>query len=224
MRALFNGVAGLASVRIGVRITVDDAVDGRDNPDRILPGAGLPGALCGGVPTGPGALATTPAVQDRSFDGRISFINSRADAATPSNRVRATIDYDADLLRPGVSFALMPDLPCRSFPAASEPPLHFCERGIACLACGGYPETLRLRVSFSTTCQSIRSGPASENGGRLRPKSFNAPRVSPDAAGFYAKCRKIEQGGCVPVRTIPLAVFRCPFELPQTGHRSRVRI
>ncbi|QJF50294.1 efflux RND transporter periplasmic adaptor subunit [Roseobacter ponti] len=127
LRAPFDGIAGLASVEVGDRITVDDPIASFDDRSRILLEFDLPEALLGRVSIGLGVSATTPSVPDRSFGGRISSIDSRVDAATRTNRVRATIDNSADLLRSGASFALMLNLPGDSFPAVPELALQFSE-------------------------------------------------------------------------------------------------
>lgn len=130
LRAPFDGITGLASVEIGDRIATDDVIGNFDDRRSILVEFDLPEALLGRVSTGLGVTATTPSVEGRSFDGEISAIDSRVNAATRTARVRAAIGNAADLLRPGASFALQLDLPGSSFPAVPELALQFSQNSL----------------------------------------------------------------------------------------------
>lgn len=125
LRAPFDGVSGLASVEVGDRIVVDDAVSSYDDRSRILVEFDLPEALLSRVRIGLNISAQTPAVEGRSFDGEVVAIDSRVEAATRTARVRAAIDNAADLLRPGASFSVRLDLPGKSYPAVPELALQF---------------------------------------------------------------------------------------------------
>ena len=102
MRAPFDGITGLASVEIGDRIATDDMIGNFDDRSSILVEFDLPEALAGaGVHWawrhGDNAFGR----RSRSFEGEISAIDSRVNAATRTARVRASIDNTADLLAPG---------------------------------------------------------------------------------------------------------------------------
>jgi RND family efflux transporter MFP subunit len=127
LRAPFDGITGLSTVEIGDRVAADDPVASFDDRSRILVEFDLPEALLGRVSRGLAVLATTPSVEGRSFDGEITAIDSRVNAGTRTARVRASIDNQADFLRPGASFALRLDLPGRPFPAVPELALQFSE-------------------------------------------------------------------------------------------------
>lgn len=127
LRAPFDGITGLASVEIGDRIATDDMIGNFDDRSRILVEFDLPEALLGRVSIGLGVTATTPSVEGRAFQGEISAIDSRVNAATRTARVRASIDNTADLLRPGASFALQLDLPGNTYPAVPELALQFAQ-------------------------------------------------------------------------------------------------
>lgn len=125
LRAPFDGVAGLATVETGDRITADDVIASFDDRSRILVEFDLPEALLGRIRPGLAISARTPAVEARGFEGEITAIDSRVDPVTRTARVRAAIDNSADVLRPGASFALQLDLPGDTYPAVPELALQF---------------------------------------------------------------------------------------------------
>ena len=125
LRAPFDGVTGLASVETGDRIATDETVSSFDDRSRILVEFDLPEALLGRIEIGQPVTASTPAVEDRSFDGEITAIDSRVDVSTRTARIRAAIDNAADVLRPGASFSLRIDLPGKTYPAVPELALQF---------------------------------------------------------------------------------------------------
>lgn len=130
LRAPFDGIAGLATVENGDRITTDDPIASFDDRRRILIEFDLPEALLSRVSIGLSVIAATPSVEGRSFEGRISGIDSRVDPATRTTRVRATIDNSSDVLRPGTSFTLRLDLQGEIFPTVPELALQFAEGGL----------------------------------------------------------------------------------------------
>ncbi|MBZ8117027.1 efflux RND transporter periplasmic adaptor subunit [Roseovarius sp. LXJ103] len=127
LRAPFDGIAGLSPVEVGDRIAVDDPVASFDDRSVILVEFDLPEALLGRVSLGLPLKASTPSAEGRAFDGEIAVIDSRINAATRTARVRAAINNDADLLRPGASFSLTLDLPGQMFPGVPELALQFAD-------------------------------------------------------------------------------------------------
>jgi RND family efflux transporter MFP subunit len=127
LRAPFDGVAGLAAVESGDRVSADDTIAGFDDRSAIQVEFDLPEALLGRVAPGLAVNARTPAVENSTFDGEISAIDSRVSAATRSARVRAKIDNSSDELRPGASFSLTLDLPGPTYPTVPELALQFSQ-------------------------------------------------------------------------------------------------
>lgn len=125
LRAPFDGVSGLATVEAGDRVSADEAISSFDDRTRILVEFDLPEGLLGRVRTGLGITAETPAVEGQSFEGEISEIDSRVESGTRTARVRAAIENEGDLLRPGLSFALHLELPGATYPAVPELALQF---------------------------------------------------------------------------------------------------
>ncbi len=125
LRAPFAGVSGLPALEVGDRVDTDDEVATFDDRSEILVEFELPEALLSRVEPGLDVTATTPAFPGRSFEGKVSAINSRVDAASRTARVRVAIPNPDDLLRPGASFAIRLELPGGSYPIVPELALQF---------------------------------------------------------------------------------------------------
>lgn len=163
LRAPFDGITGLASVENGDRITTDAPIGSFDDRSRILVEFDLPEALLGRVFIGLGVTASTPSVEGRRFEGEISAIDSRIDAATRTARVRVAIDNTADLLRPGASFALELDLPGDRFPAVPELALQFSQGSLHVWRVqDGVVERVTLRLVRRSEGLVIVDGPLNE--------------------------------------------------------------
>lgn len=163
LRAPFDGITGLASIEIGDRVVTDEPIASLDDRSSILVEFDLPEALLGRVKVGLGIQATTPSVEDRSFDGMISAIDSRVNAATRTARVRASINNTGDLLRPGTSFALRLDLPGKTYPAVPELALQFSQDGLhVWRVTDGQAERVPLRLVRRRAGSVIVDGPIAE--------------------------------------------------------------
>ena len=177
LRAPFDGVTGLALVESGDRIATDDAIASFDDRSRILVEFDLPEALLGRISQGLAVTATTPAVEGRSFDGKITAIDSRVDPITRTARIRAEIDNTADRLRPGASFALRLDLPGKTYPAVPELALQFSSGALhVWRVADGKVEQVEVRLVRRRAGMVVVDGPLStgdpivvEGTQRLRP-------------------------------------------------------
>lgn len=125
--APFDGISGLAAVEVGDRIALSDPVASFDDRSSLLVEFDLPEALLFRVAPGLSVTASTPALPNRDFDGRVSAVDSRLDAASRTARVRAIIENDEDLLRPGASFAVRLDLPGPEYVSVPELALQFSD-------------------------------------------------------------------------------------------------
>ncbi|MHA7851240.1 efflux RND transporter periplasmic adaptor subunit [Roseovarius sp.] len=177
LRAPFDGVTGLALVEAGDRIATDDAIGSFDDRSRILVEFDLPEALLGRISQGLAVTATTPAVEGRSFEGKITAIDSRVDPITRTARIRAEIDNTADMLRPGASFALRLDLPGKTYPAVPELALQFSSGALhVWRVADGKVEQVEVRLVRRRAGMVVVDGPLStgdpivvEGTQRLRP-------------------------------------------------------
>lgn len=127
LAAPFDGISGLAAVEVGDRIALSDPVASFDDRSSLLVEFDLPEALLFRVERELAVTASTPALPNRDFDGRISAVDSRLDATSRTARVRAAIDNDEDLLRPGASFAVRLDLPGPQYASVPELALQFAD-------------------------------------------------------------------------------------------------
>jgi RND family efflux transporter MFP subunit len=109
----------------GDRVAEDAEITSFDDRSRILVEFDVPEALLGRMSLGLKVEARTPAVERETFDGEITAIDSRVDAATRTARVRVAIENPADVLRPGASFAINVDLRGQDYPAVPELALQF---------------------------------------------------------------------------------------------------
>ncbi|WP_135506427.1 efflux RND transporter periplasmic adaptor subunit [Roseovarius aestuariivivens] len=163
LRAPFDGVTGIASVERGDRVAAEDAVATFDDRSSILVEFDLPEAFLSRVEPGLTVTARTPAVEGRSFDGRITAIDSRVDPATRTARIRASIDNSADILRPGASFSVRMDLPGAAYPAVPELAVQF-SRGslLVWRARDGTAEEVPVRLIRRRAGLVIVDGPLEE--------------------------------------------------------------
>lgn len=123
--APFDGVAGLPSIEVGAWIDSDEEIATYDDRSALLVEFELPEALLSRIDAGMPVAASTPAFPGRSFDGVVSAIDSRVDVVSRTARARVAIPNDADLLRPGASFAVEVRLPGETYPLASELAVQF---------------------------------------------------------------------------------------------------
>jgi RND family efflux transporter MFP subunit len=106
LRAPFDGVVGLPQVDPGDRVTSDSVITVIDDRRRLWVAFDLPEPYLARVRPGHPVRATTAALGDTVFEGRVQQLDSRVDPATRSLRVRAVLPNDDDRLRPGMSFAV----------------------------------------------------------------------------------------------------------------------
>ncbi|MEJ7928360.1 efflux RND transporter periplasmic adaptor subunit [Ramlibacter sp. AN1015] len=129
LRAPFSGVVGLAQVEPGDRIALDTAITTLDDRRSIEVDFDVPEAYAARVQAGQTIAVSNPAFSGRSFEGRISALDSRVDARTRTLRARANVPNTEDLLRPGMSFQVQLALPGQPFPAVPELALQWGREG-----------------------------------------------------------------------------------------------
>ncbi len=125
LRAPFDGIAGIAAVEVGDRITAGDTVASYDDRSQILVEFDLPEALLPRTKVGLPVRATSSSTNAGVLSGEITAIDSRVAATSRTARVRATIPNEPDVLRPGASFTVTLDLPGARYPILPELALQF---------------------------------------------------------------------------------------------------
>ena len=124
IRAPFDGIVGIPNVDIGERIGPDTMITSLDNRSLIYVDFEIPEALAGVINISSGdalnIVATTPAYPNQEFTGVIAAQESRIDPERRTMTVRAHIDNEQDLLRPGMSFDIVWTIPGQSYPTVPE--------------------------------------------------------------------------------------------------------
>lgn len=118
--APFDGVLGIAQVLRGDRVTTDTIVTTIDDRRVIRVGFAVPERYLDRLTAGQSLTVANVAFAGRGFSGEIAQIDSRVDPVARNVRVLADVQNDEDLLRPGMSFEVMLDLPGRRYPSVPE--------------------------------------------------------------------------------------------------------
>ncbi|HEX4879292.1 MAG TPA: efflux RND transporter periplasmic adaptor subunit [Limnobacter sp.] len=133
IRAPFDGVVGIPDVDPGQRIGPSVLVTGLDAREVMYVDFEVPESLLGGVSNTPldqiNVEASTPAVPGRVFPARVVALNNRLNADRRSLRLRAHIDNQDDVLRPGASFSVRVAIQGQAFVAVPEIALQWDRTG-----------------------------------------------------------------------------------------------
>lgn len=130
LRAPFDGVSGLADVEEGDWVDSDDILGTLDDRSTLLVEIDLPEAALSRISEGMSVEARTPSVPKVVFEGTITAIDSRIDAASRTVKLRVSIPNENDLLRPGASFVLSLALAGDTYPTVPELALQFARGGL----------------------------------------------------------------------------------------------
>ncbi|RIA55736.1 efflux RND transporter periplasmic adaptor subunit [Dichotomicrobium thermohalophilum] len=120
IRAPFDGVVGIPQVEVGDRVTDSTAITSFDDRSLILVEFEVPEIYLKRIKVGHPITATTPGFRGRTFDGRITEINSRVDPQSRSVRLRAALENPDDVLRGGMSFRVTLVLDGGEYPSVPE--------------------------------------------------------------------------------------------------------
>ena len=104
VNAPFAGVVGIASVRLGDRVSPSSAITTLDDRRNLVVEFSVPEAYLARVKPGQPVQATSPAYPDAPITGTVREVDSRIDTTLRTVRVRATLPNADDQLRPGMSF------------------------------------------------------------------------------------------------------------------------
>lgn len=102
IRAPFSGVLGFRSVSQGTLLSPGKIVTTLDDISIIKLDFSIPESFLAVLSEGQEVIATSLAYPDRTFNGTVEVINSRVDPVTRSITIRAHLNNDARLLRPGM--------------------------------------------------------------------------------------------------------------------------
>jgi RND family efflux transporter MFP subunit len=120
VRAPFSGVVGIAQVEVGDRVSDATAITNLDDRSRIFVEFEVPEIYLTRIEVGQPITATSASFRDRTFEGRVTEINSRIDPQSRSVRLRAALKNSDDLLRGGMSFNVTITLEGERYPSIPE--------------------------------------------------------------------------------------------------------
>ena len=107
IRAPFNGVVGLRTASPGQYVQPGTQIGTLDDTSQIKLDFDVPETRLAQLATGVAITAKTAAYATRSFEGRISQVDSRIDPSTRTVRVRALLPNRDGALRPGMLMTVL---------------------------------------------------------------------------------------------------------------------
>lgn len=102
IRAPFSGKLGLRRVSLGALVRPGDSITTLDDTSTIKLEFDIPETVLPGLAIGNTVTAAAGALPGKRFEGVVTTIDSRIDAATRSVKVRAQIPNADDLIKPGM--------------------------------------------------------------------------------------------------------------------------
>ncbi len=131
VHAPFEGVIGLPQVDPGDRIDTNTTISNLDDRSVILVDYEVPESLLGAVTNNQATsiVVTTSAYPGRTFPGSLKTQESRINAQRRTLMMRASIQNDEDLLRPGMSFTILWTIPGEAYPTVPEISLQWSSEG-----------------------------------------------------------------------------------------------
>ena len=117
VKAPIDGVTGIVQVNAGEKVTADTVILTIDDRSALLVDFYVPERFIARLEKDMPVTATSQALPGEIFTGTIVAIDSRADAASRTLRVRAEIPNQDDRLRPGTSFRVTLNFPGDTYPA-----------------------------------------------------------------------------------------------------------
>ncbi|MEO3384775.1 efflux RND transporter periplasmic adaptor subunit [Mesorhizobium sp. CAU 1741] len=115
--APINGVVGILPVSAGNYVTTQSEIATIDDRSRIVVDFWVPERFATMIEIDQPVRAASVARPDETFDGRVTAIDNRVDAASRTLRVQASIENEGDRLRAGMSFQVEMAFPGDTFPA-----------------------------------------------------------------------------------------------------------
>lgn len=129
IEAPFNGILGISRVELGDRVTAATPLVTLDDRTKLVVEFDIPEVYLPRLIADRPLEVRTPGFSRRTFNGRISGIDSRVDPERRTVVVRAEVDNADDLLRPGMSFEIDLVLEGRPYPRVPDLALQFGNEG-----------------------------------------------------------------------------------------------
>ena len=127
--APFAGVVGIASIGAGDRVTPATVLVTIDDRSKLTLEFDVPEEYLPRISAGMTLDVRTPGFANRVFKGVLRGIDSRVHPTRRTVLIRAEVENQKDLLRPGMSFAIDLKLPGEPYPKIPDLALQFSQRG-----------------------------------------------------------------------------------------------
>ncbi|AJY47460.1 efflux RND transporter periplasmic adaptor subunit [Martelella endophytica] len=114
--APISGVAGIVDANVGDYVTTTSEIVTIDDRSSILVDFAVPERFAASVKAGQAVEASLVSAPQMRFDGEVSAVDNRIDAASRTFMVRASIANDDDALRAGMSFEVNMHFPGDQYP------------------------------------------------------------------------------------------------------------
>lgn len=120
VRAPFSGVVGIPKVERGDRVSPSTDLITLDDRSQLIVEFEVAEQFIASLVPGQKVTAHTPSFPNHQFKGFIQYIDSRIDPTSRTVMVRAKVDNEQDLLRPGMSFVVDLKIPGKIYPTVHE--------------------------------------------------------------------------------------------------------
>lgn len=129
IEARFDGYLGITDLDPGAQVTPSTTITTIDDRSTLLVTFQVPELFLGQIEEGQSISVATWANGSAAHTGEVTDIDSRVDPQTRTFAVRAQVDNDGDLLRPGMSFRVTLNLVSGRYPVVPEVALQWGNDG-----------------------------------------------------------------------------------------------
>ncbi len=120
VKAPFSGYIGITDIDVGDRITTSTPIATLDDRSTLIVRFAVPEALYGQLQTGQDITINRWQHRNEHDQGKIIDVDSQINPTTRTFIVRAHVDNQADLLRPGMSFRVQLTVERQRYPTVPE--------------------------------------------------------------------------------------------------------
>jgi RND family efflux transporter MFP subunit len=162
--APFDGVVGITDLSIGDLVTSTRAIANIDDISTLDVAFDVPERVAAKVATGQEVQATSVALPDQVFTGKISAIDNRIDPTARTLKVKAELPNEANVLKPGMSVVAVLTFPAENRPMVPSLAIQWDRKGSFVWAVDGDTvrrtpiQILQRRNGAVTVAGELRAG------------------------------------------------------------------
>jgi RND family efflux transporter MFP subunit len=127
--APFAGVVGITDLSVGDLVTTTKAIANLDDTSTVTVTFEVPERVAGKVLLGQDVEATSIAVPDQVFAGKVSAIDNRIDPTARTLKLEAVLPNDANVLKPGMSVITVLTFPAEARPTVPSMAIQWDRKG-----------------------------------------------------------------------------------------------